>query len=285
MILSPGQLRLRELVADAASRIDPRDRWHAPPTLELLSALRTRVLGDPLVVGDVRTGRDLATPSVPATYVAMQERLFPYTRASEARVTAEHLLFHHPDIGDPPMAAAGGVKWSTTYGALTHLAHGYHLKSVIETGPTILSGSSVIIVGSGSNHRTLASYLWGDAILEYPREGIRVIDDVLDRPLWRACERLETACSRPIRRFGISFYDYKRDADELHTRIISLAEKAKYDEGFSRALLLRSQRRQARRNQNLESPFLEELEALATTRRGTLTQLWQKAQLATLRRP
>jgi hypothetical protein len=284
MILSPGQLRLRELVADAASHIDPQDDWRRdPPTFERLSALRTRILSDRLVIDDGRTGQELATPSVPATYVEMQELLFPCTRASEATVVAEHLLFHKPQLSDPPIAAAGGVKWFTTYGALTHLAHGRALQIGDESAPTIFSGSSVVSIGAGSNHRTLASYLWGNATLEHHRGRIKVIDDELDSPLWRACERLETACPRSTRRFGLTLdYDYERDnANDLRERIIALAEEAEHDEGFSRALLLRSQRRRPRRSVGTGFVPLHELEALTSAKRGPLTQLWQKVQLAT----
>jgi hypothetical protein len=75
--LSSGQLRLREHVIAAAAAIDPGDFWDDPPTVELLGALRARALADPVIIGDAKIGRDLAVPSVPATYVRIQKLRFP----------------------------------------------------------------------------------------------------------------------------------------------------------------------------------------------------------------
>ena len=118
--------------------------------------------------------------------------LFQTDRVSEVTVVAHHLLFAHIQIDDPSIAAAGGNKWTTTYGALTHFALEEQVYIGGESPPTILSGSSVIAVGAGSNHRTLASFLWGEARLRH-HPGTRVIDDELDCPLWRACAQRKSA--------------------------------------------------------------------------------------------
>jgi len=127
-----------------------------------------------------------------------------------------------------------------------------------ESPPTILSGSSVIAVGAGSNHRTLASFLWGEALLEH-HPGIKVIEDELDLPLWQACERLEAASPRDIRRFGIRL-DLRGDGVENRQRIMALSEKAGHDERFTRALEARWMHSPSQWGTG--TPSLRELEAL-----------------------
>jgi hypothetical protein len=258
MILSPGQIRLRELVTEAAADIDPAAWWEEPPTLPVLAALRERVLSDTTVTEDERTGVDLRAPSVPATYVEIQQMLFPAHRAPEVRVAADHLLFAHIDIHDPSIAAAGANKWSTTYGALTHFAHGRKLYIAVESPPTILSGSSVIAVGSGSNHRTLASFLWGEASFGH-YAGIKIVEDKLDLPLWRACERLEIFAPVNIRRFGI-FLDWNAGGTENRRRVMALSERVKHDQRLASALEARWKAPSGPSSSG--TPTLRELEAL-----------------------
>jgi hypothetical protein len=257
MIPSSGQVHLRDLVTGAATDIDLKAHWEDPPILPILASLRKRALAEGAVTNDDGTGRDLRLPSVPATYVYLQEMLFPTTLVSKVTVTARHLLFAHIDINDPSIAAAGGNKWVTTYGALTHFARGQNLYIGAESPPTILSGSSVIATGAGSNHRTLASYLWGDARLEH-HPGIKVIEDEPNLPLWQACERLERASPRDIRRFGI-FLDWHANGIENRHRIMALNERAQDDERFAKALDARWNHPPSRW---ALTPSLQELEAL-----------------------
>lgn len=176
----------------------PDGFWDDPPTIELLGALRARALSDQTITSDERIGRELALPSVPATYVRVQKLRYPSVQVPSARVAVEHLLFDGITLGDPPIAAAGGEKWSTTYGALVHFAYGRSINIGGEAAPSLLSGSSVVKVGDGSNHRTLASFLWGDTTLEHPSELV-IVEDRRDDELWLACEYLEVACSRELR--------------------------------------------------------------------------------------
>jgi hypothetical protein len=273
MMLSPGQLRLQELVTDVAADIDLEAGWEDPPTLPVLTALRVRVLADTRVTKDDRTGQDLRVPSVPATYVQLQEMLFPMSRVSEVTVTARHLLFAHIDIDDPPIAAAGGNKWVTTYGALTHFARRRKVYIGAESPPTVLSGSSVIAVGAGSNHRTLASFLWGEASLKHD-PGIRVIQDVLDRSLWRACERLEAPSPPDIRRFGI-LLDLNADGAQNRRRVMALSKRAEHEERFAGALDARWSNRPHQRG--IGSPSLQELEHLGSTALQLPRRRWFKA--------
>jgi hypothetical protein len=263
--LSPGQCRLREYVTAAAANIDPNAFWDDPPTVKLLGALRARALADPVITGDPKIGRDLAVPSVPATYVQVQKLRFPGVRVPSVRVAVEHLLFDGLDLGDSPIAVAGATKWSTTYGALIHFAHGRAVKIGGEAAPSLLRGSSVIAVGTGSNHRTLASFLWGDATLEHPSE-LMVIEDERDGELWRACEHLEVACSRDLRRSGLLLPD--DDGAEIRARLAALGEIAARDTRFRAALEARS-RRPPPHPGLLDIPTLDELEMLAASHAPT----------------
>jgi hypothetical protein len=244
-------------VENAAARIDPAVDWLDPPALEALEALRARALSDRVVTDDARTGRDLRTPSVPATYVEIQRQAYPPVRVSEVKVSVDHLLFSALDVGEPPIAAAGGPKWASAYGALTHLAHGKRLDISIESPPTILSGSSVVAVGAGSNHRTLATFLWRDATLEH-RTGIYVIKDVVDHALWHACGLIETACPPDLLRLGILLPHHEPD---MRARVLALGARAETDDRFADALRARSRRRPSTRL--LDIPEFDELEALA----------------------
>jgi hypothetical protein len=164
------------------------------------------------------------------------------------------------------------------------LAHGRALQISDESAPTILQGSSVLHAGAGSNHRTLASFLWGDAPLEHDRNYIEIVKDELDSALWRACEQLENACPPETRRLGLSFeIDHKpEDLVELRQRLIDLGEQAERDEDFSCALCLRSYRRLPRDGLGIVS--LAEIEALASTHRGRLARQWQRKRLDALNR-
>lgn len=149
-------------------------------------------------------------------------------------------------------------KWATTYGALTHLAHGKSLNISTEAPPTILSGSSVIATGAGSNHRTLATFLWGHAMLEHTA-GVRLSDDAVDRDLWRACELIENACPLEIRRLGV-LLPRDKPAD-IRARILALGDRAATNEQYADALRARSRRPPPRHL--LDIPDLYELETLA----------------------
>jgi hypothetical protein len=255
--LTPGQQALRRYAENAAARIDPAVDWSDPPVAEALEALRTRALSEPLIVDDPRTGRDLRAPSVPATYVELQRQAYPPVQVPEVKVSADHLLFGALDVGEPPIAAAGGPKWNSTYGALTRLAHGKSLDITFESPPTIFKGSSVVAVGAGSNHRTLATFLWRDATLEH-RTGIRVSDDVVDHDLWHACELIETACPSDLLRLGVLLpYD---EATDVRARVIALGARAATDGQFADALRARSRRHPP--PHLLDIPKLHELEAL-----------------------
>jgi hypothetical protein len=170
-----------------------------------------------------------------------------------------HLLFSSLDVGEPPIAAAGGPKWSSTYGALTRLAHGKGLNITAESPPTILSGSSVVAVGAGSNHRTLATFLWRDATLEHGT-GIFVSSDVVDHDLWHACKLIETACPPRLLRLGV-LLPYDDEPSNIRARIMALGAKAETNDRFADALRARSRRRPPTRL--LDLPDLDELETLA----------------------
>lgn len=271
MELSCGQLRLRELVGEVASGLDPTSSWKEPPALEMLADLRRQALGEPVIVEDERTGRDMAIPAIPATYLALHELLYPARKVSSVTVNVEHLLCTKGTVYDPPSAVAGGRKWHVTYGALTHFALGRTMQIGDESAPTIFSGSSVIAMGGGSNHRTLASFLWGYARLEHDRGLITIIDDQLDPVLRRACEALEKACSRDVLRLGIYIpYDHDRAA-ELRQRVLELGGMAEHDARFARALEKRAQRPPPKAGRDMVK--LEEVEQLALTKPPWFTRL------------
>jgi hypothetical protein len=261
-VITPGQHALRDYVESTAARIDPAVDWPDPPVLEALEALRARALSHRVIAEDACTGRDLRTPSVPATYVELQRQAYPPVRVPEVEVSVDHLLFSALDVGEPPIAAAGGPKWTSTYGALTSLARGKGLDITAEAPPTILSGSSVIAVwagsiGAGSNHRTLATFLWRDATLEH-RDGIYVSKDVVDPDLWRACEQIETACPPRLLRLGVLLpHD---EPAETRARVIALGARAETDDQLAHALQARSRRRPP--TPLLDIPDLHELETL-----------------------
>jgi hypothetical protein len=283
LTLSSGQLRLREHVDDAAATVDPADMWGAPPALETLAALRARVLSDQVVTTDPRVGRDLAIPSIPATYVELQELLFPVTKVVEVVVAVEHLLCTKVTIYDPPEAVAGARKWHVTYGALTHLALGRAIEIGDECAPTILSGSSAITMGGGSNHRTLASFLWGEATLHHDRGLIKIVQDEPDMALWRACESLEIACPRDALRLGIYIPYNVESAKEARERIMALSTQAGCDEAFRSALIKRSQ---LVPQHGRGMVTLEELEGIASPRPARrLSQYPPPASRKRIRRP
>jgi hypothetical protein len=71
------------------------------------------------------------------------------------------IVFRRTDLEEPALAAGGGVKWTTTFGALTYYALGLDVGSGGEAAPTMLTGSSIVSTGGGSSHRTLAAFPMG----------------------------------------------------------------------------------------------------------------------------
>lgn len=117
----------------------------------------------------------------------------------------------------------GGRKPAAFHWALLWLAAGRPLWSA-EAGPSVLAGSRTVIIGEGTNHRTLAALAWGDAEIEVPGD---VVDDVLDGELLSACAVLEHAI--PAGRRNASLLEWPvtwRDRDRLLKLAARVSERA-----------------------------------------------------------
>ncbi len=244
MSLSPGQQLLRKIAVEYASRINPQELWDSDTNSEVLTHFRNRVMSERAVLEDDVTGQRLLRPAVPATYIDVQRMRYLSSLHQSVIVKADYLVFRNAGIDLDMKAASGGAKWKTTYGALTNLALGKVVSCADEAPPTLYKGSHVIAVGSGSNHRTLACFLWGDATIESDGRDINVVDDVLDTDLWKACETIEHNCvdDTEIPRIYLKYIDpgvkARAYGEEVRCRIIELACLVNSNNNVSNALVI-----------------------------------------------
>jgi hypothetical protein len=208
-VLSSGQVRLRQLVAAAASTIDPTRHWHdqgAPP----LKQLHATVMADALITTDAITGQNLRQPPVSRSYTRLQ-RYAGVRRTVSTRVIEADTIIYERAAGapgrDPLPACSGADKPLTVLGSLTWLALGRALPLAAEPPKaTLLTGSRVLICGGGGNHRTLACFLWGETEL---CGEITVVDELVDDELHAACRLIDGRLPNPAD--GIVFENARLD--------------------------------------------------------------------------
>ena len=209
---SPGQVRLRELLVDAAAGVDPTVNWDKQrlPLLEI----RAAVMSDPAITTDAITGQNLRLPAASPTYAAVQQAEIQGEAHPEWTIDADAVLYstayyYDPMLQEPPpacaggddplvrgspLACAGGAKALSTFGALTWLALGRALPTEHCPRPTLLTGSRIVLCDGAGVHRSLACFLWGAA----PIGGrVTVIDDTPDDELHAACRLVESRLPEP----------------------------------------------------------------------------------------
>lgn len=196
MLLSPGQRRLREVARSHAAALPADDDWSQHLVDVAVREMAAAVASDASITGDLVLSQPLAG-TIPETYVRFQQAMYPGHDVDRIRIDVT--AFSGYDTYDDELRAAplwtGGRKPTAFHWALLWLAAGRPLSSW-EAGPTLLHGSRTLLVGAGTNHRTLAALAWGDAELEVRAD---LVDDVLDGELLAACAVLERAIPPDLR--------------------------------------------------------------------------------------
>ena len=88
---SPGQVRLRELLVDAAAGIDPTVNWDKQRLL--LLEIRAAVMSDPAITTDAITGQNLRLPAASPTYAAVQQAEIHGEAHPEWTIDADAVLY------------------------------------------------------------------------------------------------------------------------------------------------------------------------------------------------
>lgn len=205
--LSPGQHRLRTVIAEFEGEYRALQAQHVPFTSNLTNAwsatsllvrVRDRLALEAVIVADKITGRPI-NEGPPQTYIQARK-----LTASAQHGRLEHLRepvrFERFVYLNPPDAApayTGGVNWPTTFRALLTLAfEPPTFRFELDSEVRYYERSGILEPISGSTHRLLACVLWGK--LAVRDEHLRVVFDRApdDPELLRACEiarRLEFA--------------------------------------------------------------------------------------------
>lgn len=188
--LTAGQLRLRELAVDVARDVPTRDRdywqqWHdRGPVWDLAAA----VAAAPATQTDPVLAQELDWEAS-RTYVSFQQSRFGAREVDSVEVFGDLITGY--TRGTPEgLAYRGGRKPASVYAAIAGLARGESLPGRHESGPTLLTGSGIVGLGAGANHRTLGAWLWGGGRLEARSY---VVDDIPDAELAEACLGLQRA--------------------------------------------------------------------------------------------
>jgi hypothetical protein len=163
--------------------------------------------------------------SIPETYARFQQAMYPRRDVRRVRIDTAAFTGYEPfdaRLRHAPLWT-GGRKPAALHWALLWLAAGRALWSV-EAGPSVLAGSRTVIIGEGTNHRTLAALAWGDAEIEVAAD---IVDDVLDGELLSACAVLEHAI--PAGRRNASLLEWPvtwHDRDRLLKLAARVSERA-----------------------------------------------------------